>query len=91
MQQRDQDQSEDYGYDLVHEISAGDPGRRKDAVHHDRGGRGPAPVEPDGDYGYDEAHDLCQIILFRAPGARRARGRSGPRPVDGPESRTRPG
>ena len=25
MQQRDQEQSEDYGYDLVHEISAGDP------------------------------------------------------------------
>ena len=58
MQQRDQEQSEDYGYDLVHEITAGEPGRRKDAAHHDRGGRGPAPVEPDGDYGYDEAHDL---------------------------------
>ena len=44
MQQRDQEQSEDYGYDLVHEITAGDPSRRKDAAHYDRGGRGPAPV-----------------------------------------------
>ena len=58
MQQRDQEQSEDYGYDLVHEVTAGDRGRPKEAAHHDRGGRGSAPVEPDGDYGYDEAHDL---------------------------------
>ena len=60
MQQRDQEQSEDYGYDLVHEIPAGDPGRRKDAAHHDRGGRGAGAgaVEYDGDYGYDEAHNL---------------------------------
>jgi hypothetical protein len=60
MQQHDQEQSEDYGYDLVHEIPTGDVGRRKDTAHHDHGGRGTgaAAVEPDGDYGYDEAHDL---------------------------------
>lgn len=58
MQQRDQEQSEDYGYDLVHEVPAGDLARRKDAARHDPGGVGTAALDPDGDYGYDEAHDL---------------------------------
>ena len=66
MEQRDQDQnareqSEDYGYDLAHEVPAGDLGRRADPAHlehHDPGHRAPAAVEPDGDYGYDEVHGL---------------------------------
>jgi len=67
MEQRDQDQngreqSEDYGYDLAHEVPAVDQRRRPDPAHrpqhHDAGRRGSADAEPDGDYGYDEAHGL---------------------------------
>lgn len=60
--QHDQEQSEDYGYDLAHEVPAVDPRRRPDPAHrpqhHDAGHRGAADGEPDGDYGYDEVHGL---------------------------------
>jgi len=60
--QSDQEQSDDYGYDLAHEVPAVDlrgptptPHR---AQHHDPGRRNAAEAEPDGDYGYDEVHGL---------------------------------
>jgi len=61
MAQRDQETSEDYGYDLVHEIPAADVDGQVDRAHrrlHAPGHPASGATEPDGDYGYDEAHDL---------------------------------
>lgn len=52
------DESDDYGYDLAHEVqSALQVPAARPRVTSDRGsGR---PVDPDGgDLGYDESHDL---------------------------------
>ena len=58
--QRDQELSEDYSYDLAHEVRSGAERRSHQASSApctaDRPGA--AGMEPDGDYGYDEAHDL---------------------------------
>jgi hypothetical protein len=56
----DLDYSGDYGYDLVQEVKAAlqlpSPRERLQPV---RGGRGPGrELDPDGDLGYDEAHEL---------------------------------
>jgi len=61
MDQRDQETSEDYGYDLVHEIPAADVDGQVHRAHrhpHVPEHRERRTSEPDGDYGYDEAHDL---------------------------------
>jgi hypothetical protein len=61
MDQQAQEPSEDYGYDLAHEVRSGDlagQGDRGRHGHHDVGRGVPHDTEPDGDYGYDEAHDL---------------------------------
>jgi hypothetical protein len=57
-QQPAQQPTGDYGYDLVHEESA--PARPVDPAHQAAPPPAPVPrpVELDGDYGYDEAHDL---------------------------------
>jgi len=54
--QRD-DPSEDYGYDLAHEVPPG-PDRRRPPVHQQFGGQPPRPADTFTDYGSDEAHDL---------------------------------
>ena len=59
MQQRPEDSSGDYAYDLAHE-QTGDRGRAPE----ERRGEGPGPVpvhrkvELDQDMSYDEAHDF---------------------------------
>jgi hypothetical protein len=58
--ERDQELSEDYSYDLAHEVKS-DSERKPDETPsgpRTAAGPGPAGMEPDGDYGYDEAHDL---------------------------------
>jgi hypothetical protein len=53
---RPDEQSGDYGYDLVHEPGVMSAGQADD--HATPHGAGPPPrKDPDGDYGYDEAHD----------------------------------
>jgi hypothetical protein len=48
------DQSGDYEYDMVHE-----PDVVFEVPHEQHHDSGPPPkVDPEGDYGYDEAHDL---------------------------------
>jgi hypothetical protein len=57
---RDQGVSEDYSYDLAHEVKS-DAERQPDTTPfglRSAAGPGTAGMEPDGDYGYDEAHDL---------------------------------
>lgn len=49
----------DYCYDLIH--NEGDPGQWANPIEPAHGGATPPVrrvVGPDGDYGYDEAHDL---------------------------------
>ena len=57
---RAQGTPDDYGYDLAHEIAsdAGDSARRRARVDGERPHAPAVDSEPDGDYGYDEAHDL---------------------------------
>jgi hypothetical protein len=59
VQQRPEDLSGDYEYDLAHERTGG---RGKGPGERDRERAGPAPahreVEPDQDMSYDEAHDF---------------------------------
>ena len=58
--QRDQEPSEDYSYDLAHEVRSGAERRPHETSSAPRTADRPgtAGMEPDGDYGYDEAHDL---------------------------------
>jgi hypothetical protein len=52
------DESDDYGYDLAHEVQTAVriPVARRHTTSYRSGGR---PVDPDGgDLGYDESHDL---------------------------------
>jgi hypothetical protein len=58
--QRDQEPSEDYSYDLAHEVRSGAERRPHQASSAPRTADRPgtAGMDPDGDYGYDEAHDL---------------------------------
>jgi len=62
MAQPDQEPSEDYGYGLVHEIPAADVDGQVHRAHRPHHvlehPTGRAGTEPDGDFGYDEAHDL---------------------------------
>jgi hypothetical protein len=56
----DHDYSGDYGYDLVQEVKAAlqMPSSRGKLLPI-RGGRGPGrELDPDGDFGYDQAHEL---------------------------------
>jgi hypothetical protein len=58
--ERDQGVSQDYSYDLAHEVKS-DAERQPDKTPsgpRSAAGPGTAGMEPDGDYGYDEAHDL---------------------------------
>jgi hypothetical protein len=59
VQQRPENQSGDYAYDLVHE-QLGDRGRTPEEWPGGRSGPAPAhrPVELDQDMSYDEAHDF---------------------------------
>jgi hypothetical protein len=52
--------SGDYSYDLVHEIKAGGACAAAGTRHaqHDLNRRATGGTDSDGDYGYDEAHDL---------------------------------
>ena len=58
--QRDQEPSEDYSYDLAHEVRSGAERlpRETSSAPRTADRRGTASTDPDGDYGYDEAHDL---------------------------------
>ena len=58
MQQRPEDQSGDYEYDLAHQT--GHRGRAPEAGRAERPGPAPAPrkIELDQDMSYDEAHDF---------------------------------
>ena len=58
--QRDQEPSEDYSYDLAHEVRSGAERRPHETSSAPRTANRPGieGTEPDGDYGYDEAHDL---------------------------------
>jgi hypothetical protein len=58
--QRDQEPSEDYSYDLAHEVRSGAERRPRETSSAPRTADRPgtAGMESDGDYGYDEAHDL---------------------------------
>ncbi len=60
MDQDDRERSDDYGYDLAHEIEAGVqwPADRPRHEQHDANRRASGGTDSDGDYGYDEAHDL---------------------------------
>jgi hypothetical protein len=52
------DESDDYGYDLAHEVQTAlrIPVARRHTTSYRSSGR---PVDPDGgDLGYDESHDL---------------------------------
>lgn len=49
-----QEPTGDYEYDLVHEPGVAFEVQHEE--HHDSGR--PPQVDPEGDYGYDEAHDL---------------------------------
>jgi hypothetical protein len=58
--QRDQEPSEDYSYDLAHEVKSGAERQPDETRSAPRTAARPGTggMEPDGDYGYDEAHDL---------------------------------
>ena len=58
--QRDQEPSEDYSYDLAHEVRSVAERRTHQTSSAPRTADrlGTGGMEPDGDYGYDEAHDL---------------------------------
>jgi hypothetical protein len=60
MGQPDHQLSEDYSYDLVHEIgpSASGQSGRMGRTQHDPKRSATGETDHDGDYGYDEAHDL---------------------------------
>jgi hypothetical protein len=59
-EEHDRKLSGDYSYDLVHEIKAGGAGAAAGTRHaqHDLNRRATEGTDSDGDYGYDEAHDL---------------------------------
>jgi hypothetical protein len=51
--------ADDYGYDLAHEVApAPDPHLAEAPRPPGRGARTAHEVDVNGDYGYDEAHDL---------------------------------
>ncbi|WP_154667148.1 hypothetical protein [Pseudonocardia asaccharolytica] len=56
----DQELSGDYSYDLAHEVMVTSEAQRDRASRapHDDVPAAAGTVEPEGDYGYDEAHDL---------------------------------
>ena len=57
MDQRD-DPSEDYGYDLAHEVPSGPDRRSPHPMHQQIGMQPPRPADAFTDYSSDEAHDL---------------------------------
>jgi len=58
IQQPGGDGSEDYGYDLAHEVPVGPDRHSARSPRRPLAGREPHPVDPDTDYESDEAHDL---------------------------------
>ena len=58
IQQPADDASEDYGYDLAHEVPIGPDWHVARSPRRQFAGRVPHPVDPDTDYESDEAHDL---------------------------------
>ena len=58
VQQPAHDASEDYGYDLAHEVPPGPDRPVARSPRPPSAGRAPRPVDPDTDYESDEAHDL---------------------------------
>ena len=56
--QRDQEPSEDYSYDLAHEVRSGAERRPHQTSSRTADRPGTGGMDPDGDYGYDEAHEL---------------------------------
>jgi hypothetical protein len=57
-QQPADDASEDYGYDLVHEVPPGPDRHGARSTRRQFAGHPAHPVDPDTDYESDEAHDL---------------------------------
>jgi hypothetical protein len=56
---RQQDSSGDYGYDLVHEAAGREASRPAPTVGEERPPLADdSRTAPDGDFGYDEAHDF---------------------------------
>jgi hypothetical protein len=55
--QRD-DASEDYGYDLAHEVPTGPDRRSPHRIHPQLAQQSPRAADTFTDYGSDEAHDL---------------------------------
>jgi hypothetical protein len=55
--QRD-DASEDYGYDLAHEVPSGPDRRSPHRIHPQLARQSPRAADTFTDYGSDEAHDL---------------------------------
>ena len=58
IQQPADDASEDYGYDLAHEVPIGPDWHVARSPRRQFAGHAPHPVDPDTDYESDEAHDL---------------------------------
>ena len=53
-----QEESEDYGYDLAHEVPTGPDERHPHRARQGLRGQAPRPADADTDYSSDEAHDL---------------------------------
>jgi hypothetical protein len=58
VQQPAGDASEDYGYDLAHEVPIGPDRHVARSPRRPSEGPAPRPNDPDTDYESDEAHDL---------------------------------
>jgi hypothetical protein len=57
-QDQPDDASEDYGYDLAHEVPSGPDQRSPHRIHQHFAKQQPRAADAYTDYGSDEAHDL---------------------------------